>query len=129
MTSRFTGVGKATITLSTDEFLSGRLKTKVLEVAGPGRFCMGLPRPQDFDPGTFGGSHSRDVGYHVGRLHGGGQLPFRDMLITPEAIIANPDVEVDLSEGIFPRGLASRYPDASIAVSARTAYSRVTFST
>ena len=102
-------------TLSTDEFLSGRLKSKVLEVAGPLAILYGSARDLRISAQELSGvkvpqsSVTTSVGFTAE-----GNFLSRDMLITPEAIIANPDVKVDLSEGNFSRRLGFTYPDDSM---------------
>ena len=102
-------------TLSTDDFESGRLKSKVLEVAGPRAILYGSARDLRISAQELSGDHipETSVTTSIGFTAEGNFLS-RDMLITPGAIIANPDVKVDLSEGNFSRRLGFSHPDDSI---------------
>lgn len=102
-------------TLSTVDFESGRLKSKVLEIAGPLAILYGSARDLRISAQELSGDHipETSVTTSIGFTAEGNFLS-RDMLITPEAIIANPDVKVDLSEGNFSRRLGFTYPDDSM---------------
>ena len=102
-------------TLSTNEFLSSRLKSKVLGVAGPLAILYGSARDLRISAQELSGDHipETSITTSIGFTAEGNFLS-RDMLITPEAIIANSDMKVDLSEGNFSRRLGFTYPDDSM---------------
>lgn len=102
-------------TLSTDDFESARLKSKVLEVAGPLAILYGSARDLRISAQELSGEHVPESSVTTSRgFTAEDSFLSRDMLITSEAIIANPNVKVDLSEGNFSRRLGFSHPDESI---------------
>lgn len=101
--------------ISSEEFLSNKLKTKLLEVAGPsaiifGSFCdvrlaaqvlSGYEIPETILCSSLGFTED-------------GCFLSKRLLITPDKIITDPEVEVDLSDGNFSSNLGFSMPDYSI---------------
>lgn len=103
------------ITLSAEEFLSGRLKRKILEAAGPGAILYGSLKDLRIATQELSGVSipETSVTTSIGFTEDGCYLS-RNMLITPNGIIAHPAMEVDLSEGGFSQRIGLLHPDASI---------------
>lgn len=103
------------LTLSVEEFLSARLKRKILEVAGSEAILYGSLKDLRIATQELSGIciPETSVSTSVGFTADGCYLS-RNMLITPDGIIANPAVEVDLSEGNFSSKIGFLHPDDSI---------------
>lgn len=104
-----------TFSLSTEDYTSGRLKNKLLEVAGPSAILYGSLRDlqiaaQELSEGDIPESIiSTSIGFTAD-----GSFLSKGMLITPEGNIDNPAMEVDLSEGSFSQRIGFSRPDESI---------------
>jgi hypothetical protein len=95
--------------------LSGRLKRKILEAAGPGAILYGSLKDLRIATQELSGVSipETSVTTSIGFTEDGCYLS-RNMLITPNGIIAHPAMEVDLSEGGFSQRIGLLHPDASI---------------